>query len=160
MTKTKMISSIFRFYIECCISTLIIAWVSTKFTLDSFVMGASTLYIIFIWAPIYTLLIGLVNFLKINTKILGNIYNEITVIFLPYLLNICYFYVAYNLTDNSFETSSNGEVISRKWFLDYGNVDIIIYSIVFILICIHGRNWGRLLNYRDSSSSSTRRGTP
>jgi hypothetical protein len=35
--------------------------------------------------------------------------------------------------------SPNGIETSRKWFMDYGNVDIMIYSLIFIMIVIHGR---------------------
>ncbi len=135
----KMIGKLLRFYIVCCVCMLILLWIDNGLKFNSLGMGYGILISLFFWAPIYTIFIALIHSLRINTKILGNILYEIIVALLPHILNTCYFNIAYRLADNYFVMSPNEKVMSRKWFLDFGNVDIMIYSLIFILLAIHGR---------------------
>jgi len=135
----KTIGKILHFYVVCSTCCLILTWISAYFVFDSYVMGVGIIITFFIWSPIYTLVLTLVHILKINTKILGNIYYEIIVSLLPSLLNYIYFTIAYKLTNNYFVMSTDGRVMSRKWFLNFSNVEIMIYIFVFILLVIHGR---------------------
>ena len=135
----KLIGKLLRFYTICCMINLFFIWIDTKFTFDSPVMGYGILITIFLWAPINTIFIVLIHILRINTKILGNIFYEIIVVIFPLILNAIYFYIAYRLVDNYFVMSPDGKVLSRKWFLDFGNVDIMIYALLLILLTIHGQ---------------------
>lgn len=94
----KTIGKILHFYVVCSTCCLILTWISANFVFDSYVMGVGIIITFFIWSPIYTLVLTLVHILKINTKILGNIYYEIIVSLLPSLLNYIYFTIAYRLT--------------------------------------------------------------
>lgn len=135
----KMIVRMLRFYMVCCLCMLVLVWIDCKYTFNSLEMGYGILIAIFLWAPIYTIFIGIIHFLRINTKILGNVFYEFIVALFPHILNACYFYIAYRLVDNYFVMSPDGNVVSRKWFLDFGNVDIMIYSLLFVLLVIHGQ---------------------
>ena len=135
----KMIGKLLRFYTICCVSNLFFIWIDTNFTFDSLEMGYGIPIIIFLWAPINTIFIALIHILRINTKILGNILHEIIVVIFPLILNAFYFYIAYRLVDNYFVMSPDGKVLSRKWFLDFVNVDIMIYALLLILLTIHGQ---------------------
>ena len=70
----KLIGKLLRFYTICCMSNLFFIWIDTKFTIDSPGMGYGILITIFLWAPINTIFIALIHILRINTKILGNIF--------------------------------------------------------------------------------------
>ena len=135
----KTFGMIFRFYAVCSICCLVLAWISANFVFDSNIMGISIFVTFFIWSPLYTFVLVLIHFFRINTKILGNIYYEILVSLLPSLLNYIYFTIAYRLTNNYFVMSTDGRVMSRKWFLNFSNVENMIYIFVFILLVIHGR---------------------
>ncbi len=146
----KLIGKLLRFYTICCMSNLFFIWIDTKFTFDSPGMGYGILITIFLWAPINTIFIALIHILRINTKILGNIFYEIIVVIFPLILNAIYFYIAYRLVDNYFVMSPDGKVLSRKWFLDFGNVDIMIYALLLILLTIHGQMKSSRKNQRRS----------
>ncbi len=135
----KMIGKLLRFYTICCVSNLFFIWIDTNFKFDSPGMGYGILITIFLWVPINTIFIALIHILRINTRILGNVFYEVIVVFFPLILNILYFYIAYRLVDNYYVLSSDGKVLSRKWFLDFGNVDILIYTLLLILLTIHGQ---------------------
>lgn len=135
----KTMGKILRFYIICCVCMLILVWVDNNLIFNSSGMGYGILITFFLGAPIFTIFITLIHLLRINSKILGNVLYEIIVVLIPYLLNACYFYIAYRLADNYFVMSPDGKEMSRKWFLDFGNVDIIIFSLLFILLAIHGK---------------------
>ena len=135
----KIMGKILRFYIICCVCMLILVWVDNNLIFNSSGMGYGILITFFLGAPIFTIFITLIHLLRINSKILGNVLYEIIVALLPHILNTCYFNIAYRLADNYFVMSPDEKVMSRKWFLDFGNVDIMIYSLIFILLVIHGR---------------------
>jgi hypothetical protein len=118
---------------------LILVWIDCGFTFNSLEMGYGILVNLVFWAPCYTIFIALIHYLRINNKILGNVFYEIVIIVGPHILSAFYFYIAYKLVDNYFVMSSDGRIMHRKWFLDFGNVYIIVYSLLFILLVIHGR---------------------
>ena len=129
---------------------LILVWVDNNLIFNSSGMGYGILITIFLGAPIFTIFITLIHLLRINSKILGNVLYEIIVVLIPYLLNACYFYIAYRLADNYFLMSPDGKEMSRKWFLDFGNVDIMIYALLLILLTIHGQMKSSRKNQRRS----------
>ncbi len=134
-----MKGNLLQFYIVCCICSILYTWIGNGFIFDSSSIGIGIVLVLLFWAPINTVYIAIIHFFKINTKILGNVYYEIVVSFLPLLLNTCYFYVAYKLTDDYFTVNPDGETISRKWFLNSAYIDIIIYLLLFLILSIHGK---------------------
>ena len=126
-----MIGKLLHFYIVCCVCSILYAWIGNEFTFDSAAMGIGIVLLVVFWAPVNTVYVAIIHFLKINTKILGNVYFEIVVSLLPLLLNTCYFYIAYQLTDDYFVMSDDGK--------DMSHIDIIIYLLLLIILAIHGR---------------------
>ncbi len=134
-----MIGKLLHFYIVCCVCSILYAWIGNEFTFDSAAMGIGIVLLVVFWAPVNTVYVAIIHFLKINTKILGNVYFEIVVSLLPLLLNTCYFYIAYQLTDDYFVMSDDGKDMSRKWLFNSTYIDIIIYLLLLIILAIHGR---------------------
>ncbi len=102
-------------------------------------------------APINTFFITLVHFLRINTKILNNLWSMIIVSLFPALFTDLWLTIAYNSTDTYFISSFDGKVICKKWYLDFAYVYVISYFVLLALLALHGR-----IKYRIMGKESER----
>lgn len=127
-----------RYYLIACFADFLIIWVGQKFVFDKIVV-LGIVFVLLFYAPLKTLFIVLLHILKINKKILGNIYYVIMTSLFPTLLIGLYSFVANQLTDNHFILSQDGKILSRKFYLDDSNIYIIVYCIFFIILFLHGK---------------------
>lgn len=130
------------YYFIFNISNILLIWSEKWFAIDSVFVLSAFFYLGFV-APINTFFISLVHFLRINTKILNNIWSMTIVSLFPALFTGLWLTIAYNLTDTYFISGFDEKVICKKWYLDFAYVYVISYFVLLALLAFHGKKQGR-----------------
>ena len=133
-----MFKNIVRYYIIFCICQLMVILLDQKLIINQFVVAGVVFVFLFI-APMHTLFILVMHYLKMNRKIFGNLTLEIITSILPLIIIYIYSFIISNLTKNAFILSEDGKWLHKKWYLDDMNIGITSYVVFFFILLIHGR---------------------